>query len=84
MEWEILPNRGGVFENNLQWGEEYVTSKFIHIVETYQHPTSKNLFIYKPKNDQCYYVDMPRNLIVIEIDVVNQNEGNFQDIQELM
>jgi len=29
-------------------------------------------------------VDMPRSLIVIEIDVVNQNEGNFEDIQELL
>jgi hypothetical protein len=27
---------------------------------------------------------MPRSLIVIEIDVVNQNEGNFEDIQELL
>jgi hypothetical protein len=27
---------------------------------------------------------MPRSLIMIKIDVVNQNEGNFENIQELL
>jgi hypothetical protein len=27
---------------------------------------------------------MPQSLIAIEIDVVNLNEGNFEDIQELL
>jgi hypothetical protein len=39
-------------ENNLQWGEEYVALELLHIAETYQYPTFKDLPIYKPKNDQ--------------------------------
>ncbi len=38
---------------------------------------------YRLENDQCYYVDMPWNLTMIEeqskdIDVVNLDEGNLE------
>jgi hypothetical protein len=68
-------------KNNLQWGEESTTIEFLHMVETDQHLTSKDPPIYRPENDQHYYVDMPQSLTMIEqqptdIDVVNLNEGN--------
>jgi hypothetical protein len=34
-------------------------AKLFHVIETYQHPTFKDLPIYKPKNGQCYYLYMP-------------------------
>jgi hypothetical protein len=68
-------------ENNPQWGEEFVVIELLHIAKIDQCPTSKDPPIYRPKNDQHYYVDMPESPIVIEqqpvdIDVVNLNEGN--------
>jgi len=68
-------------ENNPQWGEEFIAIELLHIVEIDQCPTSKDPPIYKPENDQRYYVDMPESFIVIEqqptnIDVVNLDEGS--------
>jgi hypothetical protein len=39
-------------------GGGFYAIKLFHIIEIIQHPTFEDLFIYKPKNDQCYYVDM--------------------------
>ncbi len=77
-------------KNNPQWGEEFVIIELLHIVETYQCPTPEDPPIYRPKNDQRYYVDMPQSLIMIEhqpaeIDVINLDEGNqAMDTQELL
>jgi hypothetical protein len=46
-------------ENNLQWGKESAIVELLHIVEIDQHPTFKDLPIYRLKNDQHYYVDIP-------------------------
>ncbi len=53
-------------ENNPQWGEEFAPLKLLHIIETYQHPRSKDLFIYMSQNDQRFYVNMPHNLIILD------------------
>jgi hypothetical protein len=55
----------GEVENNSQWGEEFTITKVIHIVETNQHPTFKNLPINMLENDQCYYVNMSQSPILI-------------------
>jgi hypothetical protein len=47
-------------KNNPQWGEEPTTIKLFHITEMDQRPTSKDPPIYRPENDQHYYVDMPQ------------------------
>jgi hypothetical protein len=39
-------------------GGEFCATKLLHITEIVQHPIFEDLLIYKPKNDQCYYVDM--------------------------
>jgi hypothetical protein len=44
-------------ENDLQWVEESIIVKLLHISKTYQHPRSKELPIYKSQNDRCYYVN---------------------------
>jgi len=41
------------------------------------------------QNDQHYYVDMPHSLIILDqqptkIDVVNLDEGSFENIQKLL
>jgi hypothetical protein len=46
-------------ENNQQWGEDFDVIKLLHISETVQHPTSKDLPMYRLENDQHYYVDTP-------------------------
>jgi len=77
-------------KNNPYWGNKYVVAEFLHMIETYQHPTSKDPPIYKPENDQRYYVNMPQSPTLIKqqlinINVVNLDEGNHaMDIQELL
>jgi len=70
-------------ENNPQWGEKFVAIELLHIVKTNHRPTFEDPPIYKPKNDQHYYVDMPQSPIVIEqhptyIDVVDLDKGSRQ------
>jgi len=48
-------------ENNQQWGENFAVANLLHICETIQHLTFKDLSTYMLKNDQRYYVDMPWN-----------------------
>jgi hypothetical protein len=47
-------------ENNPQWGKEFATAKFLYITKKNWHPTFENLLFYNPKNDQRYYVNMPK------------------------
>jgi hypothetical protein len=53
-------------KNNLQWGEESNVTKLLHITKTNQHSTFEDPPIYMPKNDQHYYIYMPRSPTLIK------------------
>ncbi len=70
-------------ENNQQWGEDSAVANLFHIGETIQHPTFKNLPIYRPENDQHSYVDMFQSLTRIEQQlekniIVNLDVGSLE------
>jgi len=43
----------------------FCATKLFHIIEIVQHPTFEDLLTYKPKNEQCYYVDMGENILKV-------------------
>ncbi len=70
-------------------GEDSATTEFLHTAKKYQHSRFENLPIYRSQNDQCYYVDMLHNPIVIDqqptdIDVTNLDEGSLENTQDLL
>jgi len=53
-------------DHSQNWGEEFIVTKFLHIIEIIQQTIIKDLCTNRLKNKMCKCVNMHQNLVMIE------------------